>query len=107
MAKIHFDVTTEVEVDITAEQLKKDHPEIIETLRELGYDELVDGPEEVFESELANLACECDDLYALIYAATEGKSNKYTHIINMYMEGDSHWVEQEIKKDGKTYIKIS
>ena len=93
MAKIHFNVITEVEVDITAEQLKKDHPEIIETLRELGYDELIDGDPEDFESELSNLACECDDLYTLIYTATEGGGNKYTKIQNVYMDEESHWVE--------------
>lgn len=93
MAKIHFNVITEVTVELTADQLKKDHPEIIETLRELGYDELIDGDPDDFESELSNLACECDDLYTLIYAATEGESNKYTHIENVYMDEDSHWVE--------------
>lgn len=94
MAKIHFNVITEVEVDITAEQIKKDHPEIIETLRELGYDELIDGPDKEFESELSNLACECDDLYTLIYTyVPEGGGNKYTKIQNVYMDEESHWVE--------------
>lgn len=95
MVKIHFNVITEVEVDITAEQIKKDHPEIIETLRELGYDELIDGPDKEFESELSNLACECDDLYTLIYTCVPegGKTNKYTKIINRYIDEESHWVE--------------
>lgn len=91
MARFIYNIIKEISVDITLEDLRKNHPEIVEQMIEQGYEEEMTN-DELFEEEIGNIAMENDNLYQLIYGqyedSLEGRFGEGFEI-----DWDSHYVE--------------
>lgn len=87
MARFIYNIIKEISVDITLEDLRKNHPEIVEQMIQQGYEEEMTN-EDLFEEEIGNIAMENDDLYQLIYGQYEDSLGEGFEI-----DWDSHYVE--------------
>ena len=54
MARFIYNIIKEISVDITLEDLRKNHPEIVEQMIQQGYEEEMTN-EELFEEEIGNI----------------------------------------------------
>jgi hypothetical protein len=91
MARFIYNIIKEISVDITLEDLRKNHPEIVEQMIEQGYEEEMTN-EDLFEEEIGNIAMENDDLYQLIYGQYED-SLEGGFGGGFEIDWDSHYVE--------------
>lgn len=66
MAKFNYQLITNVQVEVTLEGLKKNHPDIVQRLIEKGYNESFET-EEDFEDSIDDMVEEDEQLNELIF----------------------------------------